>query len=331
MKILVNVPEAQIRDRFFPENVRKRLEAAGEVVWNPHGRQFTPGELRDSLAGVDIVLTAWGSTKLTDDVMPGAGSLKIIAHTGGSVAGLLCGAGYDRGIKVVSGNELYAETVAEGCVAYFMAALRDIPNMDKRVHSGAWATPNDRFESLIGQTVGIVGLGAISRYLIEFLKPFRCRVKVVSQYTADEELARLGAERATLEDVFSACKIISVHLAQNPSTYRRVSRNLLERMPDGTLFVNTARASCIDGEALVEVLQKNPSIKAVLDVFDEEPLPLGHKLAYMGNVILQPHTVGLARHLPDVTMAVLEDAVGFLNGKPLRYEISREQAAYMTR
>jgi phosphoglycerate dehydrogenase-like enzyme len=332
MKILVNVPHGQVRRTFFPAYITQQIEAAGEVIWNDGEAHFTPEELAARLPGVDLMLTGWGSTKLTEDVLPAADSLKLIAHTGGTVAGFLCGAGYDKGIKVSSGNEMYAESVAEGCIAYFLAALRDIPLMDRRVHAGAWSTEKDRLEGLLDQTVGLVGLGTISRYLIGFLKPFRCKIKVVSQYTPDCELAALGVERATLQEVFTTCKVISVHLAQNPSTYRRVSRELLESMPPGTIFVNTARGSCIDEEALVDVLQRDPTLRAVIDVYDVEPLPLNHKLAMLGNAILQPHCGGPTRdRRPYVTERLLEDALSYLSGGPLKLEISREQAQYMTR
>jgi phosphoglycerate dehydrogenase-like enzyme len=333
MKILVNVPLRNALKTFFPDYIRDRINAAGEVIWNEGDAQFTPEELAERLPGVELMFTAWGSTKLTDDVLPAADSLKLVAHTGGTTAGLVCDAAYDKGIKVSSGNEMYAESVAEGCVAYFLAALRELPMLDRRVHAGAWRmAEEERHEGLLDQTVGLVGLGTISKYLIGFLKPFRCRIKVVSQYTSDADLAALGVERATLEEVFTTCKIVSVHLAKNPSTYRRVSRELLESMPDHTIFVNTARGACVDEEALIDVLQKNTTIRAVLDVFDVEPLPHNHKLTMLGNVILQPHVAGPTRdRRPMITGILLGDAVGFLSGKPLQYEIPREQAAYMTR
>ena len=331
MKILINVAKGQVRERFFPDHVRAKIESAGEAVWNEFERGLTPEELRESLRGADAMLTAWGSPALTDFALEGADKLKLVAHTGGSVAGIMCGAAYDRGIKISSANELYGESVAEACVAYFLAALRDAVRMDARVRSGAWAVYGDKIDTLFGQTVGLVGLGTISRKLIALLKPFRCRLKVACDYAADEEISRLGAERATLEEVFSSCKIISVHLAQNPSTFRAISRGLLESMRDGTIFVNTSRGSCVDEEALIEVLQKNPSLRAALDVFETEPLPLNHKLAALGNAILSPHTAGLGVSLPSVTEKIFEDALGYLNGKPLRYEITREHAAYMTR
>jgi phosphoglycerate dehydrogenase-like enzyme len=200
------------------------------------------------------------------------------------------------------------------------------------MHAGAWRADIDRHEGLLDQTVGLVGLGTISKYLIGFLKPFRCKIKVVSQYTSDADLAALGVERATLPEVFTSCKIISVHLAKNPSTYRRVSRELLESMPNHTIFVNTARGACVDEEALIDVLQANTTIRAVLDVYDEEPLPYNHKLTMLNNAILQPHMAGPTRdRRPFITGKLLDDAIGFLSGKLLQFEITQEQASYMTR
>ena len=334
MKILVSVPrETEVFRTFFTEEVREQIESAGEVIWNEGHQRFTTDELKKLLPGVDVMLTGWGSPSLTDELLPHCDKLRLVAHTGGTVAGLVCDAAYEKGIKVSSGNDMYAESVAEGCVAYFMTALRDIPLYDQRCHSGAWAMDSDFNEGLLDQTVGLIGLGSISRHLINFLKPFRCKIKVVSQHTSASELEAMGVERAELVDVFTTCKIVSVHLARTPATYHRVNRELLESMPDGTIFVNTARGACVDEVALSDVLSRNPKIKAVLDVFDEEPLPKYHPFRKLGNVILQPHFAGPTRdRRPYVTKRLFADALSFLNnGTPMQYEIGMELAKYMTR
>lgn len=128
MKILVTAPEGVIRESFLPSAVRERLESVAQVDYNTMTRNFTPDELRERLRGVDVALTGWGTTLFDGNVLQGADRLKLIAHTGGSVTPVMSDEAYDRGIRVISGNELYAESVAESVLAYALAALRRIPD-----------------------------------------------------------------------------------------------------------------------------------------------------------------------------------------------------------
>ena len=127
MKLLVTAPQGVIRESFLPKQVRDRLESVAEVEYNTLSRNWTPEELRDRLHGVDVALTGWGTTLFDETVLAGADRLRLIAHTGGSVTPVMSDAAYDRGIRVISGNEMYAESVAESVIAYALTALRKIP------------------------------------------------------------------------------------------------------------------------------------------------------------------------------------------------------------
>ena len=132
MKLLVTAPQGVIRESFLPKQVRDRLESVAEVEYNTLSRNWTPEELRDRLHGVDVALTGWGTTLFDETVLAGADRLRLIAHTGGSVTPVMSDAAYDRGIRVISGNEMYAESVAESVIAYALTALRKIPDYLER-------------------------------------------------------------------------------------------------------------------------------------------------------------------------------------------------------
>lgn len=110
-----------------------------------------------------------------------------------------------------------------------------------------------------------------------------------------------------------------------------IGRELLGHIPDGAILINTARGAVIDEKALVKELKKG-RFKAVLDVFEEEPLPAGNKLRRLDNAILIPHMAGPALDRRKyTTLALIEDIKGFFNGRPLKYEIDRKYAMGMTR
>jgi len=136
---------------------------------------------------------------------------------------------------------------------------------------------------------------------------------------------------ASLEEVFSTCDIISLHASQRPETYHMVNERLLGMLPDGALLINTARGSIIYEEALAKELEKG-RFKAVLDVYETEPLPANSALRKMKNTILIPHMGGptIDRRV-FCTKMILEEIERFKRGEELEHEISSAYASRMTR
>lgn len=219
--------------------------------------------------GKDVCITGWGCKRFDKNVLENANELKIVAHTGGTVAPIVSDYLYEKGIKVISGNLIYAESVAEGVIAYILAALRDIPYYSKLMNEGGWKSADYYIEGLLDKTVGLVGFGTITRYVIGFLKPYRTKIKVFSKHIDQESIDKYGIQKASLEEIFTTCKIISIHSSKRPDTYHMIDKKLLQMIPDDSLFINTARGSIVDEEALTEELSKG-RFKAVLDVFEVE-------------------------------------------------------------
>lgn len=331
MKILVAIPKGTIRDSFIPADVAVRLESVGEVIWNDSYEPYGGDELREALRGADVCLTGWDNPCFDEHVLEGADRLKLVAHTGGSVAPYVSEAFFDRRLTIISGNRLYAESVAEGVVAYMLCALRALPHYNNEVQQNRWRTDDAPNEGLLDKTVGLIGFGMVARYLVQMLKPFRADIKVYDPYVPDEALSACGVRRASLEDVISGSQVISLHAPRTPGTYHMITAELLGRVQDGALFVNTARGSLIGEEALADELEKG-RFKAVLDVYETEPLPVGSRLRGLPNVILIPHMAGPTldrRRL--VTLALIDDIQNFFEGRPLMHGIGRDYALSMTR
>lgn len=331
MKILVAIPNGDIKDTFIPPDVAEKLESLGTVVWNESWEHWNGEQLKAMLAGVDVCITGWSDACFDENVLQGADSLKLVAHTGGAVATYTSEEFFERGLTIVSGNRLYAESVAEGTVAYILSALRDIPYYDGEMQAGRWRTEHSPNEGLLDQSVGLVGFGMVARFLVEMLRPFRVHVSAYDPHVGDDVFASLGVERASLEDVVSKPKIVSVHAARTSGTNRLITRELLRTVRDGALFVNTARGSIIDEEALADELAAG-RFKAVLDVYEEEPLPAGSRLRGLKNAILIPHMAGpTVDRRRMVTLALIEEIRSFFEGRPLKHKIEKEYAMSMTR
>jgi len=326
MRLLVALPPGDLRESFFPSELRARLDSLGTVEWVD--TSLSESDLADRVDGVDVVVTGWESPRITADVVEAADDLGLVAHTGGSVAPVVSEAVYDAGIAVVSANDVMADHTAEHALALLLGGLRAVPSLDRSMAEGAWGPGEPDIRTLHGAEVGLVGLGTIGRKLLDHLASFAPEVTVYDPYVEPAALsswpfASLGDLDAALDST-----VVSVHAARTEETVGMVDAERLARLPDGALLVNTARAEIVEEDALLAELRSG-RIAAALDVYHEEPLPADHELREMENVLATPH-VGGSEIRPPLTAAVLEDIERWRDGDPLEGSIPREQWATMT-
>jgi phosphoglycerate dehydrogenase-like enzyme len=192
------------------------------------------------------------------------------------------------GILVANMPGANAPSVAEGTVLLMLAALRRLPELDRATRAGrGWPTDaslGDTVRDVGGCTVGLVGYGNVAKRV----------ERIVLAMGADRVLhtttRNTGHPRwRTLSDLLAASDIVSLHLPLTEATHGMLDRAALSAMKPGSVLVNTARGSIVDETALVEALATGRLAAAGLDVFDTEPVPSGHPLLGLDNVVLTPH------------------------------------------
>lgn len=334
MKVLVTVPNGAVKDSFFSEETKHFLEENFEVTYNPMDRNYTTAELAEAAKDCDVLVTGWGTPHLAQaGLLKKESSLKLVAHTGGSVGDLVDQTAYENGITIVSGNELYAESTAEGALAYMLSALRHIPDDVCNMRTpGYWKTEGmNPTGGLFERQIGIVGVGAVARNLMRFLKPFRVKLKVYDTYTIDPAfLQEVGAVQTDLEDIFRTCSVISVHASLTAHTKGLIGRKYFSMMQENAIFVNSARGAIVVEEELIEALQTQ-NIRAILDVYTVEPLSADSPLRTLANAYLVPHQGGpTIDRRSGIGRTICEEVLRFAQGQPLRYQIGAEAAARMT-
>jgi phosphoglycerate dehydrogenase-like enzyme len=330
MKFLITMGAGEIRDSFFTPRAIAELSKHGEVVFNDTGA-FTLDKkaLIEQIRGVDV-LFGWGAPRVDADVLAHADRLKVHAHTGGTVASVVSKEEYERGIAVLSGNDIYAKSVAEGCLMYTLMGLRRAEAYVNAVREGGWRPQRDMNTGLIGKKIGLVGYGAIARYYAELLQWFDVDLLVYSKYITDEETQRIGARRATLEQIFADCDIISLHSALNEENRGMITAPLLSSIREGALFVNTARAGLVDEEALLAELRTG-RFQAVLDVYPVEPLPSDHSFRSLENALLFSHIAGPTFDMREkVVLDLLADVLRLEQGESPLNVIPYDYAIRMT-
>lgn len=183
------------------------------------------------------------------------------------------------------GKGVYAEEVAEHVVALSLAALRCIP---ERVRARSWGQRTGT--SLLGENVCILGGGGITESLLRLLQPFGTVATVVRR---DPTRALPGASEVVGPDGLHAAVadalVVVVALSLTPETEHVVDAGLLRAMRPDAWLVNVGRGRHVDTDALVHALRTGEIAGAALDVTEPEPLPDGHPLWDLPNVIITPH------------------------------------------
>lgn len=333
MKTLITVPKGAIFDTFFTKENIKFANSTGEIIWNEKTEHLTEDEVKEKIKDCEVYVTSWGSPALTKDVLDVAPKLKLLVHLCGTVKPFVSDEMWERGIRVISGNEYFAESVAEGTIAYMLSSLRKLNFYHNRLtKEKIWQTDSDTTDSLVYKTVGIISYGAIAKFLVKMLKPFNVKIKVFDIVDIPEEdKEKYGIEQCSMEEIFSSCDIVSVHTPLNDHTYHLVNDKHFSLMKKGSLFINTSRGAVVDQKALTKHLV-NKDFNAALDVFEEEPIKMNDPLLELENVFLQPHKGGPTSNLRKViTYNLLVEAKEYMDGnKELKNEITKDRAMYMS-
>ncbi|HET6739622.1 MAG TPA: hydroxyacid dehydrogenase, partial [Kribbella sp.] len=309
-----------------------RLEALGEIVVLDD-----PGAadaLRAALPGTDVLITSWGATPLTADVLDHADRLRLIAHSASSVKHFVTDEVFRRGLRITQAGQAMAEPVAEVSLAFTLSLLHRIQRFDHAMHAGGWrdgpggaAVPPQH--GLTASRIGVVGASRTGLEYIRMLVALGAETVVYDPYLTEDRAAELGVRRIGLDDLLRTSRVVAVHAPTLPETHHLIGARELALMPDGAALVNTARSWLIDMDALLDELRTG-RLDAALDVFDVEPLPADSAFRGLPNVLLTPHqaaaTVECYLEMGAITASEIERYAG---GQPLQYELSEAALARM--
>ncbi|MGW6461438.1 hydroxyacid dehydrogenase [Streptomyces sp. NPDC055078] len=277
--------------------------------------------------GARVLITAWGVPRLDAELLAAAPLLGLVAHTGGAVSPYVGPEVFERGVQVTQAGAAMGPPVAEVALTFTLSLLHRIHRFDHALRTGAdWAAASDmppRHE-IRGCPIGVIGASRTGRAYIALVRALGADVTVHDPFLSEDEAGRLGVRVAPLDELLRTSRIVAVHAPALPETRHLVGARELALLPDGAGLVNTARSWLVDEPALIAELRTG-RIDAALDVFDSEPLPVGHPLRGLGNVLLTPHqaaaSVEARLALGESTVAEVER---FLDGRPLLHMVGPE-------
>lgn len=238
-------------------------------------------------------------TPVSADLMDLLPQLKMIHSEGVAFNCIDLEAARQRGIYVCHNKGCNASSVAEHTVMLMLMALRHGITGHQAVLAGRQfemkqAVMVSKAPELGEQTVGLIGFGDIGQATARLLRPFGCRLFYYTAHRRPPEVeAELGASYLPLDELASRCTILSLHCAVNDQTRHIINGPLLEKVPRGTILVNTARGELIDDLAVRRALLDGRLGGIAIDTLYPEPTPADHPL-----VALPPEVADRAVYSP---------------------------------
>ncbi len=283
-----------------------------------------------ALADIECVFSTWGMPRFTEDDLDALPSLKAVFYAAGSVQAFADPL-LSRGILLSSAWRSNAVPVAEftlaqillSCKGYFRNAYasQTFAGRTGKPFSGA---------GVYGETVALLGAGAIGRLVVELLKPFTLRIVVFDPFLSDADAAAMGVEKVTLEDAFRRGYVVSNHLANNAQTRGMLNAPLFALLRDNATFINTGRGATVVESDLIAFLARRPDVTALLDVTEPEPPPLDSPFYDLPNAHLSSHIAGsLGDEVRRMADAMLEEFARYERGEPLLHAVTRQSLATM--
>lgn len=278
--------------RQIPGRHLDQLETGNEVSVSEFDRPLSGAELVEKVKGVDALLSLL-TDRVDGDLMDAAGpQLKIISNYAVGFDNVDVGAATDRGIVVTNTpSDEVNEAVAEHTWALILALTRRIVEADEATRRGAykgWEPDIFLGHSLVGKTLGIVGLGRIGSMVARRAKGYNMTVLYNKHEPDPKAESELGVKFVTLDELYAQSDIVSLHVPLTDETRHMISTVSLGKMKAGAFLVNTARGPVVAEKDLVEALRSGHLGGAALDVYDNEP-NIDPELVGMENVILTPH------------------------------------------
>ncbi|WP_030805704.1 D-2-hydroxyacid dehydrogenase family protein [Streptomyces sp. NRRL S-337] len=296
--------------------------------WSPLDGAVEVRTLREPFRSEDEVVAAIGDceivvamrerTPFPASLLARLPRLRLLITSGMRNAAIDLAAAAGHGITVC-GTASNTEPPVELTWALILGLARNVATESTAMRAGGpWQSTLGA--DLHGRTLGLLGLGKIGSRVARIGLAFGMDVVAWSRNLTAERAAEVGV-RATAgkEELLEAADFVSVHLVLGDRTRGLLGADELRRMRSTSYLVNTSRAAIVDQEALLRALRENWIAGAGLDVFEQEPLPAGHPLRTLPNVLALPHLGYVTRrNYEGYFQQAVEDITAFLAGSPVR-------------
>ncbi len=219
-------------------------------------------------------------------------------------------------ISVTNAAGVLSEFLAEYTITALQMANVGFPRLMAQQRRSEWT--QHAWTPIAGKTISIIGLGNVGRAVARRAKALGMHVIGVRARKVETPCVDLLLPLNRLCNAMARADFVSVHAAETPETRGMIGQAAFACMGRGTVLLNASRGPLVDEAALLEALENGKVSCAILDVFDREPLPVGHPFWSHEKVVMSPH---MADYVPDwqgrMFGAFLDNLARYRRGEPL--------------
>jgi D-3-phosphoglycerate dehydrogenase len=310
--------------RYYGERALNGLQALGEVILNPYPRPFTPAELIAAAAGCRIIVSD-RATAGDPQIFQNLPELIAFCRCAVDIRTIDVDAASAAGVLITRASPGFIPSVAELVLGFMIDLSRRITVATSEYRSGKTAAAVMGGQ-LNGATAGIIGYGAISRYLCDLLLALGMKVLVSDPYTQVEQ-GRANLNQTTLPELLAQADYVVCLAIANAETENLMNAEAFAQMKKSAYFINVSRGNLVDEAALIRVLDEKRIAGAALDVgraADQMPSP---ELAGRADVIATPHIGGLTpKAIEHQALETVEQVAAILQGQIPKGAVNVERA-----
>lgn len=290
-----------------------------------------PRQLVDAVDGEDVLLVH--GAPVTDAVMDASPNLKVVGVARGGPVNVDLVAANDRGIMVITAPARNAEAVADLTLAFLVMLARhlmvgiDFLRSGGRMGDSAFEGAQFFGNELRGHTLGLVGCGNVGMRVASRATAFGMSIAVYDPYVSPELLESNGMKVMELEELLSCSDFVSLHTRVTPETMNFFDAGKFAMMKRGAYFINTARETLVDEQALYSALASGSLAGAALDVLRPWQEGTSNSLASLPNVIVTPHIGGATHEAALRGVEILAEQLrDYVVGQPMQYAVNLHKA-----
>lgn len=289
-----------------------RLESQGYEIVSERGplpeekMLELAGEFDAFLCGDDAITKA-----VIDKSLP---RLKVISKYGIGLDKIDVDYATEKKIPVLFTPGVNHTTVAEHTFGLLLGITKTIVETASAARQGEWKRLTGH--EIMGQTMGIIGLGRIGKEVATRAKAFGMPVIAFDPYWDDAFAAEFDIQRCdTMDDVLTQADVVSLHCFLSDETRGMINTDKIAEMKDGVIVLNCARGELVETADMVTALHSGKVGGYGADVLDEEPPPADHPLLSAPNCVITPH-IGSRTYESVVRQAMrsTDNLINFLNG-----------------
>jgi len=267
---------------------------------------------------------ALGATRFGEPELEASRDMKVVTRIGVGFDAVDVPALSRRKVPLMVAGTANSPSVAEQALFMMLTLAKRATEMHALVKDGTWAGRLGKLPyDLYGKTVLIVGFGRIGTRTAKRCLAMEMQVLVYDPYKPAAEVAAAGCEAvADLDNALPRADFVSIHCPKADETVGMFNTMRLRLMKPSAYLINTARGGIVDETALYDALASGRLAGAGLDVFAQEPPPVGEALHSLPNVIMAPHVAGVTYEAVDrMSEQTARNILSALDGEPIRQNV----------